>query len=248
MSAAHAARDAEPVRSAVTRGPDTSASATGTWPRALSHEPMLRVSDVLAQVTQEFPALTSSKLRFLDSNGLVMPQRTSSGYRQYSPADVERVRFVLRQQRDHFRPLSVIAEYLDDLDAGRLHEPVTPHEVSRRDSVLTASQMAQAAGVESETIAALESAGVIAQSQPGRYERADVDLVVAAAAYLDAGGDARALKVLQRAADREAQAARDFAHAARARKDDARADAEVTQRVDAAVAVFSACVHRDLGR
>ncbi len=65
----------------------------------------MRVSDVLAIVQPEFPALTPSKLRFLDAQGLVVPQRTGSGYRQYSPADIERLRFVLREQRDHFRPL-----------------------------------------------------------------------------------------------------------------------------------------------
>ncbi|WP_061962109.1 transcriptional regulator FtsR [Demequina flava] len=209
---------------------------------------MLRVSDVLAQVTQEFPALTPSKLRFLDSNGLVSPHRTSSGYRQYSPADVERVRFVLRQQRDYYRPLSVIREYLDGLDAGRLHEPVAPYEIAQRDSLLTAERFAEAASVDVGVLETLESAGIVAQSQPGLYERADVDLVVAAAGYLDAGGDVRALKLLHRAADREAQAARDGSVGARSRSQDAQADALVTARVNAAVAMFSACVHKDVDR
>ena len=65
----------------------------------------------------EFPDITISKIRFLESQGLVEPERTPSGYRKFYAADVERLRFVLRQQREHFLPLKVIKERLDDADA-----------------------------------------------------------------------------------------------------------------------------------
>jgi DNA-binding transcriptional MerR regulator len=68
---------------------------------------------VLAQLRSEFPDVTISKIRFLESEGLVCPARTASGYRQFSPADVARLRFVLAAQRDHYLPLKVIKEQLD---------------------------------------------------------------------------------------------------------------------------------------
>ena len=86
----------------------------------------MRISDVLAELQPDFPALSPSKLRFLEEQGLVEPRRTPGGYRQYSRADVERVRYVLRQQRDRYLPLRVIGEQLAALDRGEEHEPVGP--------------------------------------------------------------------------------------------------------------------------
>ncbi|MEW5012519.1 MerR family transcriptional regulator [Clavibacter michiganensis subsp. michiganensis] len=79
---------------------------------------LLSIGQVLARLTPEFPDLTNSKLRFLEEQGLVQPSRTESGYRKFSPADVERLRTVLGMQRDHYLPLKVIRSYLHDLDAG----------------------------------------------------------------------------------------------------------------------------------
>lgn len=222
--------------------------AAGRWPHALSHDPMLRVSDVLQQLGNEFPALTPSKLRFLDSNGLVSPPRTSAGYRQYSPADIERLRFVLREQRDHFRPLSVIAETLEALDSGRMHLAVTPHAVEDTATYLTGEELAQAAGVSVSIVAVLEEQDVVRQSVPGRFERTILPLVVAGGAYLAAGGDPRSLKALVRAAGREAELAAAATAPDRSRGDDDTADALVSARAEAAVAVFSACVHQAIDR
>ena len=76
------------------------------------------IGDVLDQLRAEFDDITISKIRFLESQGLIDPERTPSGYRKFSPADVERLRFILRQQRDHFLPLKVIKERLEKLDRG----------------------------------------------------------------------------------------------------------------------------------
>ncbi len=78
----------------------------------------LSIGAVLAQLRPEFPDVTISKIRFLESEGLVRPARTPSGYRQFGPADVERLRFVLSAQRDHYLPLKVIKEQLDAADRG----------------------------------------------------------------------------------------------------------------------------------
>ncbi len=74
------------------------------------------IGDVLNQLRDEFPDITISKIRFLESQGLVDPERTPSGYRKFYQADVERLRFILRQQREHFLPLKVIKERLDEID------------------------------------------------------------------------------------------------------------------------------------
>ena len=74
------------------------------------------IGDVLNQLRDEFPDITISKIRFLESQGLVDPERTPSGYRKFYAADVERLRFILREQREHFLPLKVIKERLDEVD------------------------------------------------------------------------------------------------------------------------------------
>lgn len=85
---------------------------------------LLSIGQVLARLSPEFPTLTSSKLRFLEVQGIIAPTRTESGYRKFSPADLERLRLALTLQRDHYLPLVVIREYLEDIDAGR--DPATP--------------------------------------------------------------------------------------------------------------------------
>ena len=78
----------------------------------------MSIGDVLTLLRQEFPDVTISKIRFLESQGLVNPERTPSGYRKFYEHDVERLRWVLRQQREHFLPLKVIKDRLDDEPGG----------------------------------------------------------------------------------------------------------------------------------
>jgi DNA-binding transcriptional MerR regulator len=86
---------------------------------------VLSIGQVLARLSPEFPSLTSSKLRFLEVQGIVTPERTESGYRKFSSADLERLRLALTLQRDHYLPLMVIRDYLAELDAGRDPAPPT---------------------------------------------------------------------------------------------------------------------------
>ena len=78
----------------------------------------LSIGDVLTLLREEFPDVTISKIRFLESQGLVNPERSPSGYRKFFDHDVERLRWVLRQQREHFLPLKVIRDRLADGDLG----------------------------------------------------------------------------------------------------------------------------------
>jgi DNA-binding transcriptional MerR regulator len=88
----------------------------------VSDRPYLSIGDVLTLLRQEFPDVTISKIRFLESQGLVNPERTPSGYRKFYEPDVERLRWVLRQQREHFLPLKVIKGRLEEVVEGRLEE------------------------------------------------------------------------------------------------------------------------------
>ena len=85
---------------------------------AVASHGLMGIGDVLAALRPEFPDVTISKIRFLESEGLVMPQRTSSGYRKFSHADVERLRYVLACQRDQYLPLKVIRDHLEAIDRG----------------------------------------------------------------------------------------------------------------------------------
>ena len=88
------------------------------------HSPaLLSIGEVLVRLRNEFEEISISKIRFLETNGLVQPERTASGYRKFSLVDVERLRYVLRMQRDHFLPLRVIKEHIDALNRGL--EPAT---------------------------------------------------------------------------------------------------------------------------
>ena len=100
----------------------------------MSSRTYLSIGDVLTLLREEFPDVTISKIRFLESQGLVNPERSPSGYRKFFDHDVERLRWVLRQQREHFLPLKVIRDRLAD---GELDDPsaavgaqVPPHVVN----------------------------------------------------------------------------------------------------------------------
>ncbi|MGK5558308.1 transcriptional regulator FtsR, partial [Actinomadura kijaniata] len=96
---------------------------------------LMTIGDVLGLLREDFPDVTISKIRFLEAEGLVTPQRSPAGYRKFSDADVERLRFVLTAQRDHYLPLRVIRQRLEALDRG---EPVPPPDARPADGRLDA--------------------------------------------------------------------------------------------------------------
>lgn len=180
------------------------------WPQGISRHPTMRISDVLAALSPEFPAISHSKLRFLEERGLVTPVRTPAGYRQYSLADVERLRYVLRQQRDRYLPLKVIGEQLAELDAGRSIESLAPHLVAQdgevataADERLTVESLASGLGVKVELVHGLVDAGVLAPDAAGRLEPWAREVVRLAAALGEHGIDARHLRLFRQAADRQ---------------------------------------------
>jgi DNA-binding transcriptional MerR regulator len=188
----------------------TAAGRRGAEPSTLS------IGAVLALLRPDFPDVTISKIRFLEEQGLVEPDRTPSGYRKFSHADIERLRYVLGVQRDHYMPLRVIREHLDALDRG-LEPPVAgaapgaPRLVpglspdAAPDARLTRAQLCEAAGVDDALLSALESHGLVTP-RPGTSGY-DVDAVVVArtAGELAAFGiEPRHLRAFRATAEREA--------------------------------------------
>jgi len=173
----------------------------------------LRIGAVVDALADEFPDVTVSKIRFLEGEGLIEPARTASGYRQFEPADVERVRYILRQQRDHFLPLKVIKEKLDDWEVGV--EPTTeqpdgpPPETyfAHPTSTYDDAQLARTAGVTVALVENLVDHGVLEPSEDsaGRLVFDDEDLAITRAAHrlVRHGLEARHLRSVRLAANRE---------------------------------------------
>src|SRR5918998_2296633 len=93
----------------------------------------LSIGEVLDTVREEFPDISISKIRFLESEGLIQPARTDSGYRMFYDQDVSRLRFILQLQRDQFLPLRVIRERLAEADANGGVFPQTPPPAAKQE-------------------------------------------------------------------------------------------------------------------
>ncbi|WP_176738680.1 MerR family transcriptional regulator [Micromonospora pallida] len=184
----------------------------------------MSIGEVLAQLRVEFPDTTISKLRFLEAEGLVEPQRTPAGYRKYSWDDVARLRFVLTAQRDQYLPLRVIREQLAEWDAspdgaGRPRPtlvavgpggevpgraPTEPDPVESASVRLSRTDLVARSGIEESTLGELERLGVVVSSPPGWYD-GDALIIARAVAGLAAYGlEPRHLRAFRTAADREA--------------------------------------------
>ena len=105
--------------------------------RTTAERPYLSIGEVLGLLLEEFPDITISKIRYLESQGLIVPERTASGYRKFYDEDVERLRYVLTEQKDNFLPLRVIKNRLDTPPAG-IERP-EPRGIK---NVLSAQEMA----------------------------------------------------------------------------------------------------------
>ncbi|QOC91837.1 transcriptional regulator FtsR [Micromonospora craniellae] len=181
----------------------------------------MSIGEVLAQLRVDFPDVTISKLRFLEAEGLVEPQRTAAGYRKYGWDDVARLRFVLTAQRDQYLPLRVIREQLAQWDAdGAAPERSRPAlvavgpdgEVPGRGAALSVesgqvrldrTQLVARSGLDESTLAELERLGLVVSDPPGWYD-GDALIIARAVAGLAAYGfQPRHLRGYRTAADRE---------------------------------------------
>lgn len=178
----------------------------------------LSIGEVLAKLRPEFSDITISKIRFLESEGLIEPQRTPSGYRKFTTKDLERLRYVLLAQRDQYLPLRVIKENLDALDRG-LQPPaqsggvaaprpfvvpdVSPASFGETNEMrLSREELLSASSLKDEQLVELETYGLI--SIRGRHYDGDALAIAQAVAEMGAFGiEPRHLRSFKSAADRE---------------------------------------------
>ena len=208
----------------------------------------INIGEVLKLLTPEFPDITLSKIRYLESEGLVSPQRTSSGYRKYTNADVERLRYVLTIQQETYMPLKEIKKQLDAMDS-RSVIPITKAataqtiispEKFRKPAITRLSdvEVAKKAGVELQFVIDLANVGIIGPDQSGFFTADDIQVVSTANALSEFGIDARHLKSVKNAASRQADLISQVATPlVRSNKDGAREQAEEMSRQMSALVV-----------
>lgn len=198
-----------------------------------SHEPASSVTrsigQVLASLKADFPDISISKIRFLESEGLIAPLRAPSGYRRYSGHDLDRLRYVLSVQRDHYLPLRVIKEHLALIDSGQpapslpsvarggaaesdgqaetrpAPTPPAPAPAAARAPVrMTRADLLEASGLSDAALSELERTQIV---QPRRgtvhYGRDALTIAIAARRMAEYGIDGRHLRAFKMSADRE---------------------------------------------
>lgn len=181
-----------------------------------STDAVMSIGEVLAHLRPDFPDTSISKLRFLETEGLVEPRRTASGYRKYSWADVARLRYILTAQRDHYLPLRVIRDQLAAIDRGEAPpgprpalvavpppDEDAPRPPARERTRLTRADLLTRSGASEDLLLDLEQHGLVSPTASGWYEPDAVEVVSAAAALAEYGLQARHLRPYRAAADRE---------------------------------------------
>ncbi len=176
----------------------------------------MTIGDVLGLLRPEFPDITISKIRFLESEGLVEPERSPAGYRKFGSADVERLRFVLTAQRDHYMPLRVIRRHLEARDRGENVPPLGDRDAARRPRTLVAAdttaadpavrltrrQLLDGAGIDEALLARLEEYGLVHRTG-AYYEGEALGICRVAAELCEFGFEVRHLRAVKAAADRQ---------------------------------------------
>ncbi|MCV7442846.1 MerR family transcriptional regulator [Mycobacterium paraense] len=185
----------------------------------------MSIGAVLDLLRPDFPDVTISKIRFLEAEGLVTPQRAASGYRRFTAYDCARLRFILTAQRDHYLPLKVIRAQLDAQPDGELPPIGSPYGVPRLVSVPDSGEDAEAgpdpaavaptrirlsredllerSGVGDDLLTALLKAGVITTGPGGFFDEHAVVILQCARALADYGVEPRHLRAFRNAADRQ---------------------------------------------
>lgn len=205
----------------------TAAPVAESWPQGVSRKPTMSIGAALAILTKEFPAVRISKIRFLEEQGIVTPHRTASGYRSYSQADIERLRFALACQRDSFLPLKVIRERLTELDEQGAGAPSVGARVVTEDGELTSAatnaamtleQLAQACGATEGDLREFVDAGLLRADFSGRFSSANTTIVSLLQTLIDQGVDLRHLRALRTGVDRQVEIIRQLTAPTRSRK------------------------------
>lgn len=182
----------------------------------------MSIGAVLDLLRPDFPDVTISKIRFLEAEGLVTPQRAASGYRRFTAYDCARLRFILTAQRDQYLPLKVIKAQLDALPDGELPLSGSPYGVPRLVTVgdgvpagsdpaavapthirLSREDLLDRSGVDDELLTTLLKAGVITTGPGGFFDEQAPVILQCARALADYGIEPRHLRAFRSAADRQ---------------------------------------------
>lgn len=180
----------------------------------------ISIGAVLDLLRPDFPDVTISKIRFLEAEGLVTPERSPSGYRRFTAYDCARLNFILTAQRDQYLPLKVIKAQLDELADGelppgpsyrppRLVEVGTAGEPRRAAAVaatparLTREALLERSGVDEQVITALCRAGIITSGPGGFFDEHTIVIAQCAHALAQYGVEPRHLRAFRSAADRQ---------------------------------------------
>jgi DNA-binding transcriptional MerR regulator len=236
---------------------------------------LLSIGEVLHLLRSDFPDVSISKIRYLEAEGLVEPARTPSGYRKFTRADAERLRYVLRMQRDHYLPLKVIREHLDQIDRGLQPAPLDAAAAAPRALVaadghptaedlgadaqelrLSRAELLEQGGITNEVLRELESFNLVQQvSGTPYYDATALQVARITAEMAQYGYGSRHLRPFKLAADRELSLVEQVVlPMARSRQQDAAARAEEAARTIAALALqlhvtlVKAGLPRTLGR
>jgi DNA-binding transcriptional MerR regulator len=225
---------------------------------AAASDGLLSIGEVLHLLRSDFPDVSISKIRYLESEDLVQPQRTPSGYRKFTRADAERLRYVLRMQRDHYLPLKVIREHLDAIDRGLAPAPLSATDTAPRALVttdaypspedlaaesqelrLSRKELLEESGITNEVLRELESFGLVAQvAGTSYYDATALQVARIAAEMAQFGYGPRHLRPFRLAADRELSLVEQVVKPmARGRHEDSAAKAEEAARAIATLAI-----------
>lgn len=211
---------------------------------------LLSIGQVLQALHDDFSDLTPSKLRFLEDQGLVTPERTKSGYRKFSQEHVERIRLVLTLQRDHYLPLKVIAEVLAELDEG--NDPVIPGAAQRSASsilspkhVLSSEELCRATGANKRFLGEAIAAGLLPAAEVFPYDAiAQLNALIKLA---ESGLTPRHLRALRISAERDAEMLTHAVQSRGGRKGTPRAVDGSLELVECLETVRSGVLRRKLG-
>jgi DNA-binding transcriptional MerR regulator len=183
----------------------------------------LNIGEVLDRLRPDFPEVTIPKIRFLEDKGLIKPERTPAGYRKFSTHDIDRLRYILRMQRDHYLPLRVIGEHLDAIDRGLEPPPIeavvptvptvalgvdglpSAESFQRRDNLrLSRKELLKIAEISEELLVQLEQYALVTpRPGTGHYDTDALVVATTARELADYGFEPRHLRAFKTSADRE---------------------------------------------
>jgi DNA-binding transcriptional MerR regulator len=231
----------------------------------------MSIGEVLALLRPDFPDVSISKIRFLEAEGLVEPERAASGYRKFSPADLQRLRYILAAQRDHYLPLKVIREHLAAIERGldppseaggsprvpdsasaaaRAAEADAAEYVGAPELRISADELVANSGITRQQLDELLGYGLL-HTRPGtEYFDADALTVASTVAALAGYGlEPRHLRAYKSAADREIGVIEQVVRPTARHRDDSsreRAAQQVAELTTLSIRLHAALVRRGL--